>query len=157
MDTRNNNITHEQRINYLGSFPPILQFIGVIFGIFLSVLFPSKMLPAGLANTVGITLIVVATTLIFWSLKTSAKFRKREKKGEARNFHTGPYKWLSNPTSFSLAILVIGLGFLMNSLMIICLSAVGYWLSYIIYEEEKEKIMTEKYKDEYTEYKKKVH
>jgi protein-S-isoprenylcysteine O-methyltransferase Ste14 len=156
MDTRNNNITHEQRINYLGSFPPIIQFVGVIFGVFLSVLFPTKMVSDTLAQVLGIIFIVVATVLIFWSQKTSAKFRMREKKGELLDFHTGPYKWLSNPTSFSLAILVIGFGFLMNSVMIICLSAVGYWLSYIIYEEEKQKIMTEKYKDDYTNYKKKV-
>ncbi|MEN9582976.1 MAG: Phospholipid methyltransferase [Candidatus Parcubacteria bacterium] len=156
MDKRNNNITHEQRISYLGSFPPIIQFIGVILGVFLSILIPSKMLPSGLAHVLGILFILVATLLIFWALKTSARFRHRERKGEARNFHSGPYRWLRNPTSFSLAVLVIGLGFLMNSLMIVCLSAVGYWLSYIVYEEEKERIMEEKYKEEYINYKNKV-
>ncbi len=152
----NKDFTHEQRINYLSSFPPIIQFVGVVLGVILEFIFPTKLFPVNISQTLGIIFIVLSTLLIFWSQKASAGFRAGEKKGHAPNFSSGPYKWSDNPTSFSLAILVVGFGFLMNSLMVVIFSAIGYLLSLSVYENKKKKIMTEKYKDQYVEYKKKV-
>lgn len=146
----------EQHINYLGSFPPMIQFAGLIIGVFMEFIFPTKMFPPRTAQVIGIALILLATIVILWSQKASAEFRSREKRGEARNFHKGPYRWSDNPTSFSLALLIIGFGFMLNSLMIVILSAVGYWISYVVYEEKKQKIMVERYKDDYVNYKKKI-
>ncbi len=161
MENQNNkintkNLTPEQRINYLGSFPPIVQFVGVVVGVIIEFIFPTKMFPPETSQIVGIVFILVSTILIFWSQKASADFRVREKRGETNNFSSGPYKWSDNPTSFSLVLLVVGFGFLLNSLMVVIFSAIGYMFSLAFYESEKRKIMTEKYKDQYVEYKKKV-
>jgi protein-S-isoprenylcysteine O-methyltransferase Ste14 len=150
------DFTHEQHITYLGIFPPMIQFLGLVIGIIFQYFFPAKMFPQSISETVGIILIILGTIIVYMSQKASAAFRARERRGEARVFHKGVYRWFHNPTSFALALLVIGLGFILNSLMIVLLSAVGYWLSYIVYEEKKQRIMTEKYKDDYTNYKKKI-
>jgi protein-S-isoprenylcysteine O-methyltransferase Ste14 len=149
-------LTQEQRINYLGSFPPIIQFVGVILGVLLEFVFPTKMFPPQTSQTIGVLVLVLATIIIFWAQRASAEFRRRERNGEAQNFSMGPYKWSDNPTSFALFLLVIGFGFLMNSLMVVIFSGIGYWISHIVYQNEKGKIMLEKYKGDYVEYKKKV-
>ncbi len=153
---KDHNLSKEQNINYLGSFPPMIQMAGLIFGVFLEFIIPTKMFPPHTAQIIGAVLVVLATVVILWSQKTSAEFRKREKQGEARSFSKGPYRWSDNPTSFSLALLVIGFGFMLNSLMIVALSAVGYWLSYMVYERRKKILMEEHYKDDYINYKKKI-
>jgi protein-S-isoprenylcysteine O-methyltransferase Ste14 len=164
METTNNHhnpsddkqLSREQHINYLGSFPPMVQFGGLILGVFMEFILPTKLFPPMTAKIIGTVLVVLATIIILWSQKASAEFRAREKKGEARNFRKGPYRWSDNPTSFSLAMLIIGFGFIVNSLMIVALSAIAYWISYIVYEEKKQKIMMETYKEEYIDYKKKI-
>ena len=156
MEEPKHHFSKEQHINYLGSFPPIVQFVGVLLGVFLEFIFPTKLFPETTARVLGTIFILLATVLILWSQKVSADFRSSEKNGVVKNFSKGPYRWSDNPTSFSLALLVVGFGFLMNSLMIVILSAIGYLLSYKIYGSRKEKIMFEKYKDEYVDYKKKI-
>jgi protein-S-isoprenylcysteine O-methyltransferase Ste14 len=156
MESKKHDLTHEQQITYWGSFPPIIQFLGLIIGIIFEYFFPTKMFPPHTSEILGIVLIILGSIIIFSAQKASAAFRARERRGEVRVFHKGAYRWFHNPTSFALALLVIGLGFILNSLMIVLLSAVGYWLSYIVYEEKKQRIMTEKYKDDYTNYKKKI-
>ncbi len=153
---KNPQFSPEQRINYLSSYPPIIQFIGVILGVCFDFFFPTKAPATHWGQIGGIFLILIATIVIFWSQKASAAFRTREKRGDPRHFLGGPYKWSSNPTSLALFLLIIGFGFLINSLMIILMSAIGYWISFIVYEEKKQKIMTEKYKNEYTDYQKKI-
>lgn len=148
--------TQEQEINYLGSFPLIVQFVGVILGVLFEFIMPTKMFPPITSQIIGVLLLVISTILIFWAQRASAAFRDRERRGEARNFLSGPYKWSDNPTSFSLFLMVVSFGFLMNSLMVVIFSGIGYIISHIIYENKKEKILMEKYKDEYVEYKKKV-
>lgn len=156
MDTKNSNLTHEQKINYFGSFPPIVQLVGIVVGIGLEIIFQTKIFPQDTARLVGIILIIISTIIIFWALKTSHNFRKNEKRGESRNFHKGPYRWSDNPTSFSLAILIVGFGTLVNSLMIVIMSALGYIVSYFLFEKKKQKLMLEKYSDDYKNYKDKL-
>jgi len=148
--------TPEQHLNYLSSFPPIIQFGALIIGVFMEFILPTKFFPSETAKIVGVVFVVLASVLILWSQKASAEFRRHEKNGEARNFRKGPYKWSDNPTSFSLGLLITGFGFLVNSFMIVVLAAVSYWVSYAIYENKKGKIMMEKYKEEYSDYKKKI-
>ncbi len=155
-ETSHRELSSEQYISYLGSFPPIVQFSGLIIGVFMEFVFPTKMFPPHTAQMLGAIIVVLATLIIWWSQKTSAAFRLREKRGEARNFRKGPYRFSDNPTSFSLALLIVGFGCMLNSLMIVLLSIIGYWVSFIVYETKKRRIMLEKYKDDYADYKKKI-
>lgn len=149
-------LTDEQRISQLASFPPMVQFMGVLVGAVFEVVYPTHLFPEKAAHIIGVVFLALATIVIVWSQKSSAEFRRREKEGKERNFHLGPFRYSKNPTSFSLALLIIGLGFLLNSLMIISGAVVAYWLSYIVYHKQKEKILTAKYSDDYENYKKKI-
>lgn len=156
-NTKNSSqYSDEQNINFLGSFPPMIQFGALIIGVFLEFVFPTKFFPPHTSQIIGAVIVVIASLLILWSQKTSKKFRDTEKRGGVRNFQKGPYRYSDNPTSFSLSLLIIGFGFLANSLGIVILSAIGYWISFAVYEQKKQKIMADKYKEEYVDYKKKI-
>jgi protein-S-isoprenylcysteine O-methyltransferase Ste14 len=149
-------MTTEQRINQLGSFPPMVQFIGVLLGAFVDVLYPWRLFPPHTSTILGFVFLLLSTALIVWSQSASAEFRKNEREGKQRTFLNGPYRYSSNPTSFGLALLTIGLGFLLNSIVIVSASVAAFWISHMIYTSRKEKILEEKYQDEYREYKKKI-
>lgn len=157
-DKKNMSAKHsdEQHINFLASFPPMIQFGGLIIGLFLEFIYPTKFFPPHTSQVIGTIIIVISSALILWSQKTSKKFRDTEKRGGVRNFTKGPYRYSDNPTSFALALLTIGFGFLVNSLAVVALSAIGYWISFAVYEQKKQKIMANKYKEEYVDYKKKI-
>lgn len=149
-------MTPEQKINHLGSFPPMVQFMGVLIGAFVDFFYPWRLFPERTSTAIGLLFLLFATMIIAWSQSASRKFRRSEREGKEISFFNGPYRFSSNPTSFGLALLTIGLGFLLNSIIIVGASAVAFWLSHIFYNIRKEKIMEEKYQDEYRNYKKKI-
>ncbi len=140
----------------MASFPPMTQFVGLILGALLDFLYPVRLFPPETATKIGLLVLFVSTLIIIWSQHASNKFRRNEKEGKTRTFLNGPYRFSTNPTSFGLALLTISLGFILNSIIIVGASAAAFLISHFFYGVRKEKLLEEKYQDEYREYKKKI-
>ncbi len=67
-------------------------------------------------------------------------------------FAKGPYKVLKSPTNLGLMILMIGFGFLMNSVIVVLMALLSYIISQWTFIRKQQALLKEKYGDHYVEY-----
>ncbi len=107
----------------------------------------------------GFSLLFIGTWLIFWAQYTSRitkAIRSKIHLHTPHMFAKGPYKVLKSPTNLGLMILVFGFGFLMNSVLILLVALLAYIVCQSIFIRKQQKILAEKYGEEYKEYSKNV-
>ena len=118
------------------------------------------MIPRFLAVLLGIFLLVAGFLLLFSSLKTltlkRAFGREMYKPGsECKLITTGIYAYTRNPIGFSSTILFSGWFFIFESTFLLILTIL-FIIFYCSYAKWEEKELTERFGEEYAEYKKTV-
>ncbi len=110
---------------------------------------------------VGFVLLFLGPALILWAQNTSHNLAVKQITADAPKTHThdffcGPYTITRSPTHLGLFLMVIGLGFLFNSISIVATTVIAYILTRTVFLRKEESLLAEKYGDEYREYKRQV-
>lgn len=135
----------------------LMYFFAVVAGLLLQMTLPIKVIPQTLASIIGIIFLILAPILIVWAQRSSApRFLKNEDATTKKDFSIGPYAFSRTPTHLGLDLLIVGFGFLINSVFIIIFSIISYLLTRFIFVRKQEKILGEKYGKDYHKYKKSV-
>lgn len=109
---------------------------------------------------VGFVLLFLGPLLILWAQHTSHALAVKQIEGSTEtrthDFFHGPYVFTRSPTHMGLFLMIIGLGFLFNSVSIVTTTVVAFILTRVFFLSKEESLLEEKYGDEYREYKKQV-
>lgn len=134
----------------------LMYFFAVVAGLLLDLTLPIKIIPEHIATAVGMVFLFVAPALIVWAQMTSHRFSREKDRSDKLNFFKGPYVFTRSPTHLGLDMLVIGFGLLLNSLFLIIFSVVSFFLTRFIFVRKEERLLGQKYGDEYHKYRKSV-
>lgn len=138
-------------VHFVLSQSYFLYLYTIIIGFILGIVFPIVIFSGIIYQYIGIFLIVFGTFLIYWANKTSHSFHKT--KPGNRKFFNGPYKYTRSPVHIGLSLMTLGLGFVFYSIYIVFLFVLLSCISKIIFLPKEEKLLEEKYGEEYSEYK----
>ena len=133
----------------------LMYFLAALVGLALTMLWPVTVLPAPVATVIGVGFLIIAPLIILWAQRASAP-RYHQKLTTTEDFKKGPYAFLRAPTHFGLDLLVVGFGFLINSLFVIVLSILSYVITRLFFVRKQERLLAEKYGQQYHDYKKTV-
>lgn len=115
---------------------------------------------APLLIPVGFVLLFVGPALILWAQYVSHMLAVKQvtenPKTQTHDFLRGPYTITRSPTHLGLFIMIIGLGFLFNSISIVVTTIVAFVLTKVFFLSKEESLLEERYGAEYKEYKKQV-
>jgi len=131
----------------------------VIIGAFLDPLINKKLFSSNFYQIVGLLMLFISSIIIYWAQRTSSfhKQKQRINKNDPRfYFEVGPYKYLRNPTHFSLFIMALGFSLIINSFFGIVLTIAAYIITKIFFFRKEEILLEEKYGQAYREYKRRV-
>jgi protein-S-isoprenylcysteine O-methyltransferase Ste14 len=123
-------------------------------GFFLDIIFPIKIFESVLVRYFGVLVVLFATFLIFWAQRTSRNLDKSNLTKES--FQKGPYNFTRGPTHLGLFLLIIGFGFVANTIFVIFFTVVAFFITKLVFLKEQEMLLEERYGDPYREYKKSV-
>jgi protein-S-isoprenylcysteine O-methyltransferase Ste14 len=159
-DTQNLKIENSSKagiVHVLLSRSYAVYFFAVVLGAFLDEVFHFDIFKNNLYQYVGIVMIIVGTIFIYWAQKTTNTPKSELKKERDTNFFIrGPYRYTRNPTNLGVAIMTLGLGFLINSLLSVIFIIAAYLISKFIFIKKQDYILEERYGSVFNEYKKKV-
>lgn len=134
-----------------------IYFLAVVLGVVFDLIFPFNIFSNEIYSYIGLIMIIIGSIFVYWAQATTS-YSKTETK-QKRNitfFSRGPYKYTRNPTNFGVAIMSLGLGFIINSPFSIIFIVVTYLISKFIFIKMQEDILKERYGDVYEEYRKQV-
>lgn len=134
----------------------LTYFVALVLGMIIDYFLPLRVMSSTLIS-LGPLLLILSTVLIFWSQRTSDRTKHHRRDPEnltARDFCKGPYCYMRSPTHLGLALLVLGFGFLSNSVVIICTALVTFLITRYIFVKHEEKILVTRYGKPYEDYKK---
>ncbi|MCU0660142.1 MAG: hypothetical protein MUD00_00805 [Candidatus Pacebacteria bacterium] len=134
----------------------LMYFFAVVAGLLLDLTIPIKIIPDHIATAIGMVFLFAAPALIIWAQMTSHRFEKEKNKTDALNFFKGPYVFTRSPTHLGLDMLVIGFALILNSLFLVVFSLVSFFLTRSIFVRKEERILGQKYGDQYHKYRKSV-
>jgi protein-S-isoprenylcysteine O-methyltransferase Ste14 len=149
----------ENTISNLSSYPTIIFGIFLFVAIVLDIIFPSSFLAEPINRYIGITIIVVGTIIVYWSEDLGSKFSHLRKQGEVTtvdNLCTGPYCYSRNPKYVGLALLIIGLGCVLNSIIVTIAAILAVLIVNYFFLDKEEHLMYNRHGEIYKEYTKKV-
>ena len=138
--------------------PPIIPLVGLALGILAAVLFPMKLLPSGVAVTVGLVIIAAS---IFLALSAAREMRCAETAFDVRKptsaiVATGPFAFSRNPVYLSMMLLCVGAAFLANSFwMLLLVLPIGTVLCLAVIKPE-ERYLEGKFGEPYRAYRARV-
>ncbi|KKQ35900.1 MAG: Isoprenylcysteine carboxyl methyltransferase [Candidatus Nomurabacteria bacterium GW2011_GWB1_37_5] len=131
-----------------------VYFVFLIIGILLDLIFPIRLIPNQISGAIGLTLIVIGPLLILWAQRTSLAIRNKMEKLTRDDFKHGPYSITRHPTYLGVIFMVLGFGFLVNSIVIIAASIIAALFTKFYYIKREELLLEKNYGDDYIEYKK---
>lgn len=132
-------------------------FLAVVLGVVCDIFFSLHIFNGVLYQNIGFIFIIVGTIIVYWSQATTRQMSKMVTQNRDVNFFLqGPYKYTRNPTNFGLTLLVLGLGFLINSLFSVIFILITYIISKSFFIKKQDAILKERYGEVFEEYKKKV-
>lgn len=128
---------------------------GIIFDMYWGVRFQSEAL-----TTLGAFLIFLGPLLIYWAQHTSHKFAVKRicsKDGICvDDFYKGPYTFTRSPTHLGIFFMVMGFGFILNSISVVSMTAITFFLTRFVFVRKEERLLEQKYGDPYKAYKTRV-
>ena len=127
--------------------------LGVLFDTFLN----DKIFSNNIYKYIGLFMMIISSIIVLWAQKTSFDYKNEKLKNNFDSqFEQGPYKYLRHPTYFSLFIMTIGFGLIINSFFSVIFTIVAYVIVKFFFLKKEEKILEQKYGEAYGKYKKKV-
>lgn len=126
----------------------LLFFLGTV----LDLIFQFKIFKHNSFFYIGLFLMIFATLLVFWAQHTSHKLKKQNITKEA--FQKGPYAFTRTPTHWGMLFLTFGFGIGINAFFIVLTSIIAFLISKFYFIKQEEEILTTKYGNPFTEYKK---
>lgn len=107
-------------------------------------------------SVIGLPLIVLASLLVLWAQRTSGSLRRKKEPLTYDDFKKGPYAFSRRPTNLGLFVLVVGLGFMLNSLPVVAVTAVAMLITHYVFLTREERMLEKNYGEMYVKYKKSV-
>lgn len=151
-------LTDKSKIHTILAYSYSIYFLFFLAGIVFDTFFPIRIFGQYMF-LVGVALILWATILVVWAQNTSSILETKKKKGiilEYRDFHSGPYRFTRRPTHVGLAMLLVGFGFLINSIIIVVITGIPFLITHFVHLQKMEDILQGKYGELYKRYKNKV-
>lgn len=136
----------------------LLYFVFFCVGVLLDTLYPVRFLHASTIQNVGLGLVFVGSVLMVWAQQSSKKSlheRHEQVRGPQAFFH-GPYRIFKSPTQTGLMLMFLGLGFVLNSVLISLTAIVAYILSKMFFIKKQQEVLIDRYGESYKEYHDKV-
>jgi protein-S-isoprenylcysteine O-methyltransferase Ste14 len=135
-----------------------LAFLGFFcLAIFIDTLYPIKI------NSIyqtygGIAFVCIGTIFIFWAQMNSKKslHERHLELNSDQAFQHGPYKFIRTPTQAGIFLLIVGLGFTLDSLWVIIFAVIALVVNVIFFVRKQEMILEKRYGESYKIYKTKV-
>ncbi len=135
-------------------------FLGILMGLLLDFFYPIAVFDHQSIPVFGFVLLTLGTYLIYWAQTTSRKTRYVRKglDGPVSKdlFARGPYTFSSSPTHLGLTLLSFGFALTINSAMLMLTTLVAFFITKFIFVKKEEKMLSEKYGEHYTEYRKSI-
>jgi len=162
MDKRSKKVKKEKPyvvgiIHVLLSENYVIFFAAVILGVVFDAIFPIRIFHGKFHEYLGLILIIMGTIIIYWSQLTSRVTSKKQPVERNVNFFLkGPYRYTRNPTNFGLTLSIFGLGFLIDSIILMVFMFVAYMISKMFFMRRQDAILKERYGSIFEEYKEKV-
>lgn len=132
--------------------------VALVLGVVIDYFYPLRIM-SSVVVSIGPLLLILATMLIFWAQHTSNKTstsRRDPEKVAVEHFCKGPYCYTRSPTHLGLGLMVLGFGFVMNSVVIVITAFVVFVITRYFFIVEEEKILLKQYGDVYAKYQQKV-
>ena len=131
-------------------------FIGLVLGMLADLILPLRIIPKYIVVPVGFLLLILAPLLIFWAQHSSRQLRYKKENLKLSDFKIGPYAFTRSPTHAGVTMLLIGFGFVANSIYIIIFSIIACIISRRVFLKKEEQNLEKKYGEEYQNYKMQV-
>jgi protein-S-isoprenylcysteine O-methyltransferase Ste14 len=141
------------------AFPPLIWLVSVITSLLVHFAFAVRMLPYGVALTLGIVCVIAAPCLAGSALVAmrAAGTNVNPAKPAVTIVRNGPYRFTRNPMYLALCLLQAGLGFFLNdwiTLLFVVPLALVFHFGVILPEE---RYLTAKFGESYLTLKREVH
>lgn len=155
-DTKNNTRAGvEESVHHILAHSYSFYFLLFLVSFFLDLAFPIKIFSSDVFNTLGFIFLIFATLIIIWAQKTSRKLSILEEV-KTEHFCRGPYCYTRSPTHWGLFFLMLGFGIIINALFVVLATLISMVVAKLVFLRKEEKLLTQKYGDSYTAYKKMV-
>ena len=139
------------------SYSYITFLFAIASGAIFDAIIPIRILNHPIFQYIGFAMIILGPILTYWAQKSSDVAKKNIIiKKLPVSFEHGPYKYTRNPSYLGVFIMIIGLGFFANSISIIVLGLIAYFIIRFIFIKQEEKLLILKYGQVYLDYKRKV-
>lgn len=138
--------------------PPIWFFLSIILMISLHIWLPFKQLFFAPFNYLGIAAIIIGIVMVLASAFLFKQKNTTIKPLEESTYlvQEGLFKYSRNPIYLGMTISLLGVGLFLGSLTPFFVIPLFVWLIQTLFIEQEEKMLEEKFGDEYRQYKQKV-
>ena len=149
----------DNTISNLSSYSTIVFATALLIAVVLDIIIPFKFLAEPWNQYLGVFVVAIGTIIILLAESVGRKYSVRRKRGEVthvEHISRGVYSFSRNPKYVGLALLLIGLGIILNSIFVILAAIVSALVVNHFYLQHEESLMAERHGDIYHEYKNKV-
>lgn len=156
IDDKDKIYLQKQNVHKILAHSYVAHFLLFLFGVFLDMLFKLRVFTdfAMTASSVGATLLICGSVLIFWAQYTSHHLNKENITKET--FCNGPYRYTRTPTNFGIFFMTLGFGMIANSFFVILFAFISFVVAKFVFLDKEEKVLAAKYGAPYLEYKKSI-
>lgn len=153
------NNSSRNSLSHLSSYSLVVFAIVLFFTVILDIFIPHHFIMEPWNRYIGISLVILGTLVIYWAEEIGRRFSHKRKHGEiteVEHLLSGIYKYSRNPKYIGVAILFIGLGFILNSIPVTLSPIVSIFIIHHFLLPGEEKFMAARHGGIYEEYKKRV-
>ncbi len=147
----------DKSVTEITSYSFFIYFTFVLIGTVVHVLFiQERIFSSELALYVGLGIIFVASLIIAWASHAGSRYRKHSHRYEELEHHhlkKGAFRFTRNPHYLGMGLLVVGLGFVLNSIAILILAALSFLIVNIWFIPHEEEVLAKRHGDHFDKYK----
>jgi len=145
---------HKNKVHHVLAQSYSVYFVLFLISIYLDFIFRIGIFDNNTARIAGVIFIIFGTFLVFWAQKSSRVLDKENISKET--FRKGPYRHTRYPTHWGMLLLLLGFGIVADALFVVLFTLIAFVISQSVFLKKHDKILTEKYGEHFTEYKKSV-
>lgn len=143
---------YKGKVHFVLSHSYTVFLFAVVLGVVFDIVVPLHISSSVTYKSIGLIMIIIGSIIVYWAQSTSYLVKVKSKIG----FHNGPYKYFRSPTHFGLFIMTLGLALIISSPFSILFTIIAYIITKFIFIKKEERILEEKYGEDYNNYKNKV-